>query len=174
MFNSLQPHELQHTRLPCPSLSPGVCSDSCLLSQWCHPTILSSIIPFSPCPQSFPESGSFQRISSSHQAAKVLELQLQHQSFQWIFRVDFLYDWLVWSPCNPRDSQGFSNTTIWKHQFFRTQPSLWSSSHIHMTTGKTIALTIQTFVSKVLSLLFNTLSRLVIAFLPRSKCLLIL
>ena len=166
MFNSLQPHELQHTRLPCPSLSPGVCSDSCLLSQWCHPTILSSIIPFSPCPQSFPESGSFQRISSSHQAAKVLELQLQHQSFQWIFRVDFLYDWLVWSPCNPRDSQGFSNTTIRKHQFFsRSAFFMVQLSHLYMITGKTIALTIWTFVSKVMSLLFNMLSRFVIAFL---------
>ena len=59
MFYSLQPHELQHTRLPCPWPSPGACSNSCPLSQWCHPIILSSIVPFSSCPQSFPESGSF-------------------------------------------------------------------------------------------------------------------
>ena len=58
MSNSLQPHELQHTRLPCPSLSPGICSNSCPLSQWCHPTISSSVTPFSSCPQSFPVSGS--------------------------------------------------------------------------------------------------------------------
>ena len=79
-----------------------------------------------------------------------------------------------WSPCSPRDSQE-SNTTIQKHQFFGTQPSLWSNSHIcwYLTTGKTMALTRWTFVGKVTSLLFNTLSRFVIAFLPRSKCLLI-
>ena len=95
---------LLHARLPCLSLSPGACSNSCPLSKWCHPIILSSVVPFSSCLQSFPASGSFP-ISSSHQVAQVLELQLQHQSFQWIFRVDFFYDWLVWSPCCPRDSQ---------------------------------------------------------------------
>ena len=61
--------------------------------------------------------GLFQGVSSSHQVAKVLKFQLQHQSFQWIFRTDFLYDWLVWSPYSPRDSQVFSNTTVQKHQF---------------------------------------------------------
>ena len=78
-----------HTRISCPLLAPGVCSNSCPLSQWCHPTISSSITPFSSCPQSFLVSGSF-LVSSSHQVSKVLELQLHHQSFQWIFRVDFL------------------------------------------------------------------------------------
>ena len=86
--NSLWPHELQHMTLPCPLLSPQVCSNSCPLSQWCHLTILSSVTPFS-CPQSFLALGSFP-MSSSHQVAKVLELQLQHWSFQWLFRVDFL------------------------------------------------------------------------------------
>ena len=71
---------------------------------------------------------SFQWVSSLHQMVKVLEFQLQHQSFQWIFRVDFLYDWLVGSPCSPRDSQEY--TTVQKHQFFGTQLSL-SYSHIH-------------------------------------------
>ena len=70
---------------------------------WCHPTISSSVIPFSSCLQSFPASGSFPWVSSSHQVAIVVELQLQ--SFQWIFRTDFLEDWLVGSPCSPRDSQ---------------------------------------------------------------------
>ena len=70
-----------------------------------------------------------------------------------------------------RVSRVFSSTIIGKHQFFGAQPSLWSNSHLYMTTGKTIALIIQTFVSKVISLLFNTLSRFVIAFLPRSSCL---
>ena len=87
---TLQPHGLQHARLPCFSLFPRVCSDSCPLSWWCHPTISSSVAPFSSYPQSFPESGSFPMFSFSNQVANVLELQLQHQSFQWIFRVDFL------------------------------------------------------------------------------------
>ena len=85
---TLQPHGLQHTRLPCPSPSPWVCSNSCPLSQWCHPTISSSVAFSSSCPQSFPASGLFQSVGSSHQVVKVFELQ--HQSFQWIFWVDFL------------------------------------------------------------------------------------
>ena len=72
--------------------------------------------------------GLFQWVSSLHQ---VLEFQLQHQSFQWIFRTDFLLDWLVGSPCSPRDSQEFSNITIQKHQFFSIQLSLHYNSHIH-------------------------------------------
>ena len=95
----------QHTRLPCPSLSPGICSNSHPLSWQCHPTISPSVVPFSSCLQSFPASGLFQWVGSSNQVAKVLELQLQHQSFQWIFKVNVLWDWLVWSPCCPRDSQ---------------------------------------------------------------------
>ena len=87
--DSLQPCGQQQARLPCPSPAPGACSDSCPLSWWCHPTILSSVVPFS-CPQSFLTSGSCQWVSSSHRVAKVLELQLQHQPFQWIVRVDFL------------------------------------------------------------------------------------
>ena len=67
-----------------------VCSNTCPLSQWCHPIISSSAIPFSFCLRSFPSSGSFQWVCSLHQGTKVLELQLQHQLFQWIFRVDFL------------------------------------------------------------------------------------
>ena len=90
MSNSLWPHGLQYTRFPCPSLSPGTCSNLCSLGQWCHPTISSSVTPFSSCHQSFSHQGLFQRVSSSSQVAKVLELQLQHQSFQRIFRVDFL------------------------------------------------------------------------------------
>ena len=99
----LQPHRLQHARLPYPSPTPGAFSNSCPSSQWCHSTISSSVVPFSPCLQSFPASGSFQWASSSHHVAKVLELQ--HQSFQWIFRVDFLEDGPIGSPCCPRDSQ---------------------------------------------------------------------
>ena len=87
----LRPHESQHARPPCPSPTPRVHSDSSPSSRWCHPTISSSVVPFSSCPQSFPASGFFFKwVSSSHQVAKVLELQLQHQSSQCIFRVDFL------------------------------------------------------------------------------------
>ena len=82
------PMGLQHTWLPCSLPSPGVCSNSCPLSQWCHPTILSSVSPFFSCPQSFPTSESLPL--SWQFTSGGLELQLQHQSFQWIFRVDFL------------------------------------------------------------------------------------
>ena len=103
--HSLQPHGQQHARLPCPSPSPGVCSNLCPLSQWCHPTISSSVIPCSSCLRSFPASGSFPMSRLFPSSRRRLELQLQHQSFQWVFRTDFLYNWLVWSPCCPRDSQ---------------------------------------------------------------------
>ena len=94
--DSLRPHEPRHTRLLCPSLSPGVWSNSCLLSQWYCPTISSSVTPCSSSPQSFPASLSFpmhclsQQVGSSHQVAKVWELQLHQQSSQWVFRIDFL------------------------------------------------------------------------------------
>ena len=111
---TLRPQGLQHTSPPCPSPTPGVHSNSCPLSQWCHPTISSSVIPFSSCLQSFPTSGSFQWVSSSHQVAKILEFQLEHQSFQWTPRTDFLYDGLDGSSCSPRDSQEFSPTPQFK------------------------------------------------------------
>ena len=102
----LQPHGLQHTRLPSLSLSPRVCSNSCPLSQWSHPQ------PSHPPPSpSHPvlnlsqHQGLFQWVSSSYQMAKVLELKLQQQSLQWIFRIDFLHDWLVWPLCCPSYSQ---------------------------------------------------------------------
>ena len=114
--------------------------------------------------------GLFQWASSLNQVAKVLEFQLQYQSFQWIFRTDFLYDWLVWSPSSPRDSQESFPTPQFKSinslvlAFFMVQ-----LSHPYMTTGKSIALTRWTFVGKVMSLFFNMLSRLAIAFPPRSS-----
>ena len=88
--DSLSPHELQHARPPCPSPTPGVYPNSCPLSWWCHPTISSSVVPFSSCLQFFPASGSFKWVSSLHQVAKILEFQLQHQSFQWTPRTDLL------------------------------------------------------------------------------------
>ena len=87
---TLQPRGLQHARPPCPSPTPRAYSNPCTSSQWGHPTISSSVVSFSSCLQSFPASGSFQWVSSSHQVAKLLDLQLQYQSFQWIFRVDLL------------------------------------------------------------------------------------
>ena len=170
--DSLPSHGQQHTRLPCPSPSPRACSNSCPWNQKCHPTISSSVIPFSSCPQSFPASGSFKWVSSSHQGVKVLEFQMQ--SFQWIFTVDFLYDWLVWSSCSPRDSQESSPTPQFKTINSSVLSFLYGSTltSIH-DYGKTIVLTIQTFVGKVMSLLFNMLSSFVTAFLPRSKHLLI-
>ena len=104
----------------------------------------------------------FHWVCPSRQVTRVLELQLQHQSLQWIFRTDLLQDGLIWSLCCPRVSpRVFSNTTVRKPQFFSSQSSLWSNSHIHTCPlEKTIALTVWTFVVKVMSLIFNMLSRL--------------
>ena len=113
--DSLQPHELQHTKLPYPSLSLGVCSNSCPLSWWCHPNISSSVTPSPLSLNLFWHQSLFQRVGSLYQVAKVLELKLQHHSFQWIFRVDFLKDWLVWSPCSPRDFQQSSPAAQFKN-----------------------------------------------------------
>ena len=90
LSDSLQPHGLQHARPPCPSPTPGVCANSCPLSRWCHPSISSSVIPFSSHPQSFPASESFRMSQFLALGAKVLELQLQYQSFQWTLRTDLL------------------------------------------------------------------------------------
>ena len=122
--------------------------------QLTHPQSSPLLLPLSQ------HQGLFQSVSSFQQVAKVLESQLQHQFFQWIFRTDFLYDWLAWSPWSPRDSQESSPTSLkasilWHSAFFMVQ-----LSNPYMTTGETIALIIQTFVSKVMSLLFNILSRL--------------
>ena len=105
MFDSLRPHEPKHTRLPCLSPTPGVHPNPCALSQWCHPTISSSVVPFSSCPHSFPALGSSQVSQLFTSGGQSIKFQLQHQSFQWTFRTDFLQDWLVWSPCCPVDSQ---------------------------------------------------------------------
>ena len=88
--NKLRPPWTAAHQIPCPSESPRICSNSCALSQWYHPTISSSVIPLFSCFQSFQNQVLFQWVSSSYQVAKVLELHLQHQSFQWIFRIDFL------------------------------------------------------------------------------------
>ena len=125
--DSLRPHGLQHARLPCPSPTPRAYSNSCPLSQWCHPTISSSVVPFSFCLQSFPASGSFQ-MSQFFES----KLQLQHQSFQWIIQDWFPLGWIGWISLQSKGlSRVFSSTTVQKHQFFGAQLSLQSNSHIH-------------------------------------------
>ena len=118
-------------RLPCPSLSLGVFWNSYPLSQWCHPAISSSVIPSLIALNLSQHQSLFQWVGSSHQVAKLLELQ--HQSFQLIFlRIlqSFRIDWLDLLAVQGT-LKSFSNTTIWKHQFFSTQHFLWSNSHIH-------------------------------------------
>ena len=172
--NSLWPHEPQHTRPPCPSPTPGVHPKPCPLSRWCHPTISSPVLPFS-CPQSVPASGSFpvgQLFTSGGQStgvsasASVFPMNIQDWS---------PLGWTGWISLQPKGlSRVFSNTTVQKHQFFSAQLSSLFNSHIHTwLLEKTIALTRWTLVSRVMSLLLNMLSRLVITFLPRSKRLLI-
>ena len=174
MSDSLRPHESHHARPPCPSPTPGVHPNSCPLSWWCHPTISSSVVPFSSCPPSFPASGSFrmsQLFISGGQSIGVSALAsfLPKNTQGWSPS-----EWAGWISLQSKGlSRVFSNTTVHKHQFFGAQLSSQSNSHIHMTTGKTTALTRRTFVGKVISLLFNMLSRLVINFLPRSTHLLI-
>ena len=131
MSNSLQPHGLQHARPPCPSPTPGASSNSCPLSRCCHPTISFSVVPLSFCLQSFPTSGSFKWavlcVSSQtiviSASASVLPMNIQ----DW-----FPLGWTGWiSLLSTGLSRVFSNNTVQKHQFFNTQLSLWSNSHIH-------------------------------------------
>ena len=130
--SSLRPRGPQHARPPCPSPTPRIYSNSCPLSQWYHPTILSSVVTFSSCLQSFPASGSLQmsqffasggqstRVSAS---TSVLPMNIQ----DW-----FPLGWIGWISLQYRGlSRVFSNTTVQKHQFYGAQLSLWSNSHIH-------------------------------------------
>ena len=130
--NSLRPHELQHTRLPCSSPTPGACSNSRPSSRWCHPTISSSVVLFSSCLQSFPASASFpvsQFFASGGQSigasasASVLPMNIQ----DW-----FPLGWNVWISLQSKGfSRVFPNTTVQKHRFFGAQLALWSNSHVH-------------------------------------------
>ena len=132
MSNSLWPHALQHTRLPCPSPNPRAYSNSCPSSRWCHPTISSSGVPFSSCLLSFPAPRSFpmsQFFASGGQSvgvsasASVLPMNTQDWSPLELTGLISLQSKAL--------SRVFSNTTVQKHQFFNTQLSLWSNSHIH-------------------------------------------
>ena len=167
--DSLWPHGLQHSRLPCPAPSPRVCPSSCPLNRWCCPTISSSVTLFSSCLQSCPASGYFpmtwlftsgdQNIRASA-SASVLPRSIQD-----------------WFPLGLTDLISLLPKGLPTLQHHNSKPSILQGtaffmvqlSHPNMTTGKTIALTIWTFISKVMSLLFNTLSTFVIAFLPRSN-----
>ena len=150
----LQPHGLQHARPPCPSSTPGAYSNSCPLSQWCHPAISSSVVPFVSCLQSFPASGSFQMslcfTSGGQSIGLSASVPILPKNIQDWFPLG-LTGWI--SLQSKGLSRVFSNTTVQKQQFFSTQLSLQSNSHPYMTTGKTIALTRRAFVGKVISLL---------------------
>ena len=163
--DSLWSHEPQHARPPCPSSTPGVYPNSRPLSRWCHPTIWSSVVPFSSCPQSFPASGSFQmsQLSTSggqsigvSASTSVLPMNTQDwSSLGWT-------GWISWQ------SKGLSS--LLQHHSSKASILRCSAfftvqlSHPYMTTGKTIALTRRTFVGKVMLLLFNMLPLLAIVF----------
>ena len=175
MSDSLQPRGPQHARLPCPSPAPGACSNSSPSSWWCHPTISSSFFPFSSCLQPFPASGSFQMsqfFQSGSQSigvsASVSVLPMNIQDWFSLGLTDLIF--LL--------SKGLFKSLL-QHHSLKASILLHSAffiiqlSYAYMTTAKIIALTRWTFVGKVMSLLFNMLSKLVIVFLPRSKHLLI-
>ena len=158
LSDSLPSHGLQHTRLPCPWLSSWVCSNSCPLSQWRHPTISSSAAHFS-CPQSFPASRSFPMSQIFH----IRWPKYWNWSFsicpsnEYSGLISFRIDWLdllaVQGTLKSLLQHYPLKASILQHSaFFMVQ-----FSHPYMTTGKTIALTIGAFVGKVMSLLFNTL-----------------
>ena len=129
--DSLQPHELQHARLPCPSPTPGVHSDSCPSSQWCHPAISSSVVPFSSYPQSLPASESFPMSQlfawggqSTGVSASASFLPMNTQGWSPL-------EWTGWISLQSRGLSRVFFNTVQKHQFFGAQPSSQSNSHIH-------------------------------------------
>ena len=132
MSDSLQPHESHHARPPCPSPTPGVYSNPCPFSRWCQPAIVSSVIPFSSCPQSLPASGSFPMSQlfawggqSTGVSASALVLPMNTQDWSPL-------GWTGWISLQSKGlSRVFSNTTVQKHQFFSTQLSSLSNCHIH-------------------------------------------
>ena len=175
LSNYFWPHELQYTRLPCPSPNPGACSNSYPLSQWSNPTISSSVVPFSSRLQSFQHQGLFQWVNFSHQVVKYWTFNFSiSPSNEYSVMISLRIDWFelleVQGTLKKLLQHHNSKAPILRHSaLFMVQPS-----HPYMTTGKTIALARWTFVSEVMSVLFNMLSVLAIAFLPRSKHLLIL
>ena len=166
MSDSLRPHGPQHTRPPCPSPTPRVYSNSCPLSQWCHPTMSSSVGPFSSRLQSFPATGSFQTSQFFTSGGQIIGVSAS-ASIHPMNTQD-------WSPCCPRDSQESPPTPQFKSINSLALSFLYSPTPTSIQDyWKNHSLTRWTFVGNVMSLLFNMLSRLVITFLPKSKRLLI-
>ena len=158
----------------CPSSTPGVHPNSCPLSQWCHPIISCSVVPFSSAFNLSQHQGLFKWVSCLHQVAKVLDFSFSiSPSNEHPGLISFRMDWL-----DLLAVQGTLKSLFQHHSSKASNSSVISCLYsptltFIMTTGKTIALTRRTLVGKVMSLLLNMLSRLVITFLPRSKCLLI-
>ena len=133
LSNSLWHHGQQHTRLPCPSPTPGVYSNSCPSSQWCHPTISSSEVPFTSCPQSFPASGSFQMSQLFASGGQSIGVSASTSVLPMNIQDWFPLGWTCWISLQLKGlSRVFYNTTVQKHQFSGAQSSLWSKSYIHI------------------------------------------
>ena len=130
--NSLWPHELEHSRPPCPSPTPGVYSNSCPLSRWWHPAISSSVVPFSSCPQPLPASGSFPMSQLSAWGGQSTEISASESVLSMNTQDWSPSGWTGWISLQSKGlSRVFSNTTVQKHQFFSAQLSSRSNSHIH-------------------------------------------
>ena len=131
--DSLRPHGLQHSRLPCPSPTPRACSNSCPSSQWCHPTISSSVVPLSSCLQSFPVSGSFPMSQFFASGGQNIGASASTSVFPTNIQSWFPLGLTGLMSLQSRGlSRVFSNTIVQKHQFFGAQLSLWSNSHIYI------------------------------------------
>ena len=130
--DSLWPHELQHARPPCPSPTPAVHPNPRPLCRWCHPTISSSVIPFSSCPQSFPASESFQMNQLSTSGGQSIRVSASTSVLPMNTQDWSPLGWAGWISMQSKGlSRVFSNTTVQKHQFFSAQLSLQSNSHVH-------------------------------------------
>ena len=128
----LWPHELQYTRPPCPSSTPGVYPNPYPSSRWCHTTISSSVVPFSSCPQSFPASGSFQMSQLFASGGQTIGVSASTSVLPMNTQDWSLLGWTGWISLQSKGlSRVFSNTTVQKHQFFGAQLSLCFNSHIH-------------------------------------------
>ena len=133
MSSSLRTHESQHARPPCPSPTLGVHSDSCPSSQWCHPAISSSVIPFSSCPQSLPASESFPMSQLFSWGGQNIGVSVSASLLPMNTQDWFSLEWTDWISLQSKGlSRVFSNTTVQKHQFFSTQLSSQSNSQIHI------------------------------------------
>ena len=132
MSDSSQPHGMQHAWPPCLSTTPGVYSNSGTLSRWCHPTISSSIVPFSSCHKSFPASGSFQMSQFFTSGAQSIEVSASPAVLPMNTQDWSPLGWMGWISLQSMGlSRVFSSTTVQKNQFFGAKPSLWFNSHIH-------------------------------------------